>query len=206
VIIARNDLRRLRLPLALAVVLTAAGAAGLAASEYYLKGAKEAHQASRKSRIEAQERVSKASEEEREIRENLIYYEQMRQSGMIGEQNRLDWIDSIAKIKNDRKLFEIKYAIEAQKPLDYPGITAGGASFVVSKMKLDMLLLHEEDLLNFLADLQAAGKTKVAVRRCALARIEREAPPTAIALQPRLRAQCDLDLISVKSLRERQMQ
>jgi hypothetical protein len=120
---------------------------------------------------------------------------------MLSEQNRLDWIDSIAKIKNDRKLFEIKYAIEPQKPLDYPGIAGGATGFVVSKMKLEMLLLHEDDLLNFLADLQSAGKAKVAVRHCTVTRIEREAPPTATALQPRLRAQCELELISAKSLR-----
>lgn len=200
-IIVREDFRRLRLPFALAVALAVAGAACLAISEYYLSNAKTVRDTVRKSRVEAQERVSKASEEEREIRENLVYYDQMRQSGMIGEQNRLDWIDSIAKIKNDRKLFEIKYAIEAQKPLDYPGITAGGASFVVSKMKLEMLLLHEEDLLNFLADLQSAGKGKVAVRHCTVTRIEREAPPTATTLQPRVRAQCELDLISMRNLR-----
>jgi hypothetical protein len=200
-IVVREDLRRLRLAFALAVALAATGAASLAASEYYLSDAKAARDAVRQSRVEAQERVSKASEEEHEIRENLVYYDQMQQSGMTGEQNRLDWIDSIAKIKNDRKLFEIKYAIEAQKPLDYPGIAAGGATFVVSRMKLEMLLLHEEDLLNFLTDLQSAGKAKVAVRHCTVTRIEREAPATATALQPRLRAQCELDLISMKGLR-----
>ena len=200
-IIVRDDLRRLRLPFALAVTLAAAGAACLALSEYYLSNARATHDAARQSRVEAQERVSKASEEEREIHANLVYYDQMRQSGMLAEQNRLDWIDSITKIKNDRKLFEIKYAIEPQKPLDYPGIAGGPTGFVVSKMKLEMLLLHEDDLLNFLADLQSAGKAKVAVRHCTVTRIEREAPPTATALQPRLRAQCELDLISVKSLR-----
>lgn len=200
-IIVRDDLRRLRVPFALAITLAAAGAVCLAISEYYLSNARAMHDAARQSRVEAQERVSKASEEEREIRENLVYYDQMRQSGMLAEQNRLDWIDSIAKIKNDRKLFEIKYAIEPQKPLDYPGIAGGATGFVVSKMKLEMLLLHEDDLLNFLADLQSAGKAKVAVRHCTVTRIEREAPPTATALQPRLRAQCELELISVKSLR-----
>ncbi len=201
-IIERSDLRRLRLPFAAGVALAAAGAILLTISEYYLSDAKVARDAARQNRIAAQERLSKASEEEREIRENLVYYDQMRQSGMIAEQNRLDLIDSIAKIKSNRKLFEIKYSIEPQKPLDYPGIASGaGVDFVVSKMRLEMLLLHEEDLLNFLADLDGAGKAKVAVRHCALTRIEREAPPGQIALQPRLRADCQVDLISVKSSR-----
>ena len=195
--IARDDLKRLRMPLALAVVLLALGAASLVVSEHYRDEAKKARDVTRMSRVAAQERVSKVSEEEREIRENLVYYERMRRSGMLGEQSRFDWIESIAKIKNDRKLFEIKYGIEPQKPLDYPGIVATGtADFVVSRMKLEMLLLHEQDLLNFLADLEAAGKAYVSVRHCTVSRIER-----AAALQPRLRADCQVDLVSVKGIK-----
>ncbi len=196
-IIVRDDLKRLRLPLVAAAALLALGAACLLASENYLDTAKKARDAARLSRVAAQERVSKASEEEREIRENLVHYEQMRRRGMVGEQSRLDWIESIARIKNDRKLFEIKYSIEAQRPLDYPGIVAtGAADFVVSRMKLEMLLLHEEDLLNFLADLEVAGKAYVSVRHCTVSRIER-----AAALQPRLRADCQVDLVSVRGVK-----
>ena len=196
-IIVRDDLKRLRLPLVAAAALLALGAACLLASENYLDTAKKARDAARLSRVAAQERVSKVSEEEREIRENLVHYEQMRRRGMVGEQSRLDWIESIARIKNDRKLFEIKYSIEAQRPLDYPGIVAtGAADFVVSRMKLEMLLLHEEDLLNFLADLEVAGKAYVSVRHCTVSRIER-----AAALQPRLRADCQVDLVSVRGVK-----
>ena len=196
-IIVRDDLKRLRLPLVAAAALLALGAACLLASENYLDTAKKARDAARLSRVAAQERVSKASEEEREIRENLVHYEQMRRRGMVGEQSRLDWIESIARIKNDRKLFEIKYSIEAQRPLDYPGIVAtGAADFVVSRMNLEMLLLHEEDLLNFLADLEVAGKAYVSVRHCTVSRIER-----AAALQPRLRADCQVDLVSVRGVK-----
>ncbi len=196
-IIVRDDLKRLRLPLVAAAALLALGAACLLASENYLDTAKKARDAARLSRVAAQERVSKVSEEEREIRENLVHYEQMRRRGMVGEQSRLDWIESIARIKNDRKLFEIKYSIEAQRPLDYPGIVAtGAADFVVSRMNLEMLLLHEEDLLNFLADLEVAGKAYVSVRHCTVSRIER-----AAALQPRLRADCQVDLVSVRGVK-----
>jgi hypothetical protein len=200
-IVVREDLKRLRLPLVAAAALLALGAACLIASEHYLEEAIKARDAARQSRVAAQERVSKVSEEEREIRENLVYYERMRRSGMVSEQNRLDWIESIAKIKNDRKLFEIRYGIEPQRPLDYPGIVASGAAdFVVSRMRLEMALLHEEDLLDFLADLQAAGRAYVSVRRCTLARIERGSVLTATALQPRLHAECQVDLVSVRGI------
>jgi hypothetical protein len=200
--VARDDLKRLRMPLAVAIILLVLGAGSLIASGYYLDEARTARDATRLTRVAAQERVLRVAEEEREIRDDLVYYEQMGQRGVVGEQSRLDWIESIARIKNDRKLFEIRYNFEAQRPLDYPGLVATGtADFVVSRLKLDMLLLHEGDLLNFLADLQAGIKAHVSVRNCAVTRIERGAAPGATTLQPRLRAECQVDLVSVRGIK-----
>ena len=200
--IERNDLKQLRVPLALAIVLLALGAACVLTSDYYLDVGRKIQAATRQSRIAAQLRVSKVSEEEREIHESVVYYEQMRQRGMLSEQTRLDWIESIARIKNSRKLFEIRYNFDAQRLLAYPGIVpVGTADFVVSRLKLDMLLLHEADLLNFLADLEAAGMAHVSVRNCTVTRIERGPSLSATALQPRLRAECQVDLVSVKGLK-----
>ena len=200
--IARDDLKRLRMPLAAAISLLALGVACLIASGYFLDAANAAQGATKLSRIAAQERVSRVSEEERGIRDDLVYFEQMRQRGVAGEQSRLDWIESIARIKNERKLFEIRYNFEAQRPLDYPGLVAtGGAEFVVSRLKLDMLLLHEGDLLNFLADLQASIKAHVSVRNCTVTRIERGTAPSTTSLQPRLRAECQVDLVSLRGIK-----
>jgi len=196
---SRADLRRLRGPLSVALVAIAVGAIGLILADLYRDSATQARAASRATRVAAQERVLRVSEEEREIRDNLIDYERMREQGMLGDQNRIDWIESIARIKNSRKLFEIKYRIDAQRPLEYPGVVpASGAEFVVSRMRLDMLLLHENDLLDFLGDLQAAKRAFVSVRQCLVTRLDRGAPVSGSAMQPRLRADCQVDLVSVK--------
>ena len=201
--ISRNDLRLLRVPIALAILLSALGAACFGFSRYYLDEAKAVRDATRMTRVGAQERMAKVAEEEREIRENLVHFERMQRLGIVGEQNnRLDWIESIAKIKNSRKLFEIRYNIEAQNAVDYPGVVAtNAADFVVSRMRLNMLLLHEGDLLNFLSDLQAAGKAHVSVRRCTVTRIERGAAASPTSLQPRLQAECLVDLVSVRGIK-----
>ena len=93
--VTRDDLKRLRMPLAMAIILLVLGAASLIASGYYLDEARTAQDATRLTRVAAQERVLRVSEEEREIRDDLVYYEQMRQRGIVGEQSRLDWIESI---------------------------------------------------------------------------------------------------------------
>ena len=199
--IAREDYKRLRLPVFVATVLIAMGVGCLAASETWLADARKARDGARNSSTLAQKRVDQVAEEEREIKENMLWYARMASRGMVDPENRLDLIDSIAKIKAARKLFEIRYNIEPQRPLGYPGITPAGAMDLVgSRMKLDMQLLHEEDLLKFLSDLDAAALSHVSVRRCTLDRIERD-PAQALAAVPRLNSSCDLDLVVVKQVK-----
>ena len=198
----RDDLRRLRGPIALAIGATLIGVVCLFLADAYRDSAMKTRAGTRATRVAAQERVLRVSEEEREIRENLIDFERMREQGMLGDQNRLDWIEAISRIKNSRKLFEIKYRIEAQRPLEYAGVVpASGAEFVVSRMRLDMLLLHENDLLDFLSDLQASKRAYVSVRQCLVTRLDRAAAPSGTGVQPRLRADCQVDLVSIKGVR-----
>jgi hypothetical protein len=94
-------------------------------------------------------------------------------------------------------LFNIGYDIEPQKPLDYPGLGAGdGVKFVYSRAKLEMQLLHEEDLLNFIDDVAKRGRMYLSVRRCDVQRAERGSTGTTLA--PRLRADCVFDLITIR--------
>jgi hypothetical protein len=196
---SRDDLKRLRIPIALCLILISAGAGALVAAERSMARAQTDKQAANQTKLAAQDRVAKATEEEREIRENLVQFKQLVSWGMVGEEKRLDWVETIAQIRQQRKLFRINYDIEAQRVLDYPGVMpAGGVEFMSSRLKVDMPLLHEEDLLNFLDDLQAARKAYVSPRRCVLERTEREAPPGGRGMAPRLRSDCQLDMITIR--------
>lgn len=198
--IAREDLVKLRVPLAFAALFIGLGVACLGAAEHLLDQARRGRDGAKNGRAEAQKRVERAAEEEREIKSDLARYQKMVARGMIAGENRLDMIDAIAKIKNERRLFEIRYSIEAQKRLDYPGISqAGNLDFANSRMKLEMLLLHEGDLINFLSDLTSIGGSYVSVQRCATTRVERGG--TATSVQPRLRSECQIDLIVLRDTR-----
>ena len=192
----QQDFRQLRWPLVAATVLIIAGAATLWYSERYLDLARQQQATMLKQRIAAQDRVAKASEEEREIRNHLVYYQRMVDAGMVGSRNRLDLIEKITSIKAQLKVFDIKYNIEPQKPVDYPGIAQTGAmEFVTNRIQLDMLLLHEEDLFSFLRNLQGAGQSLVAIRNCRLSRLDRGG--ASGSLVPGVQAQCSIDLINL---------
>ena len=67
--------------------------------------------------------------------------------------------------------------------------------FYASTMRVTLALLHEEDLLRFLGDLRNSGNAYYAVKRCAITRTGQAA--TGAGLVPRLRAECEIDLITV---------
>ena len=192
-----NDFKRLSLPMAACVALAAAGVACYFAADKYLQETKTLAAATTAQRAEVQAKLASATEEEREIRANLQQYQALVARGIIGDEKRLDWIDTITAIKNERRLFNINYSIEAQKELEYPGFTVGGGvNFVVSRTKIEMQLLHEEDLLNFIDDLTKRGRSYLSVRSCDVLRLERGSGGTTLA--PRLQAACVFDLITIR--------
>jgi hypothetical protein len=192
-----SDLKRLRLPVAACVALAIAGVACYFAADDYLQETKKLGANASAQRAEVQTRLASANEEEREIKANLQQYQALAARGIIGEEKRLDWVDTITAIKNERRLFNINYSIESQRALDYPGFGAGGGvNFVASRVKMDIQLLHEEDLLNFIDDLTKRGKSYLSARSCDVQRAERGSGGTTLA--SRLQAACVFDLITIR--------
>jgi hypothetical protein len=196
----QGALKQLAGPIAVALALAAAGGAALYLSKQWLTGVERQEKALRTERVGMQEKFARATEEEREIREKLVAYNQLVARGIIGDEQRLDWVDAIAQIKTSRKLFEVKYSIEPQRALDLPGIKATpDVELLSSRMRLELPLLHEGDLFAFLGDLSRALRSHVLLRSCAIARADRAAGDRG--LSPRLRAECVLDLVTIRDKR-----
>jgi hypothetical protein len=100
-------------------------------------------------------------------------------------------------IKSQRRLFDISYTLEAQKPADYPELIASKTDYAirVSRLKLNMQLLHENDLVHFFDDFSEAARTITSLRECKLLRNITEGAAPGIG---RLRAECVLDLLTVR--------
>jgi len=187
-------------PLFIAAVLAALGIAAVIASKHYLDQTSVAYKTALTERQEIQSKLSRATEEEREIREKLVDYRKLLERGVIGDERRLEWVETIGQIKNNNKLFEIKYQIEPQRTLELPGLTpTAEVEFRVSALKVDMQLLHEGDLLVFLDGLRRTLKSHVLVRSCVITRLARSGQDRGIA--PRLHADCTIDLVTIRDRR-----
>jgi hypothetical protein len=190
-----QELKKLALPLIACLVLLAAGAALIAWSRGEQREARGELAAAGEARAQARERLARIAEEEREVKEKLQVYLRLRELGILGEERRLEWADAMARIRTQRELPDLRYRVERKRLLTSVGAKGASVDFYASTMKVDVAALHEGDLFNFLTDLRDTGNAYYAVRRCS---ISRTGPaPTAAGLVPRLRADCDIDLITI---------
>jgi hypothetical protein len=193
--------QRLALPAAIGLAFVVAGVVAVVIAGQLLQKARAEQAGVANERVAAQNKHTRAADEEREIRERLVDYRKLLERGLVGEERRLDWVDRIAEIKANRKLPELKYSIEPQRTIDVPGTAPSTEVEVLgSRLTLDMALLHEEDLLRFLTDLRRSVNAYVLVRACTLERSAAVAPADRGAA-PRLRARCDIDLVTIRDKR-----
>jgi hypothetical protein len=192
------DFRKLTVPLVIALLALGTGAALIWYSEQQLKSANQILAASKTERNQTREKLARISDEEREVREKMEIYRRLVDTRVLGPERRLEWIDSIQRIRTNRELLDLRYRIEPQRViLSAPG-KSGNVDFHSSSMKVELALLHEGDLLSFLGDLREAGNAYVSVRRCNISRTGTgAAPQPGTILVPRLRADCLIDLITI---------
>lgn len=192
------DVKHLLLPLAIAITLAAGGAALIWFVNQQVVGVSAKLAAAKSARVAAKERLARISEEEREVKERIEIYRSLLNFRIIGKERRLEWVDAIQRIRVSREMLDVRYRIEPQKPLVVIPGKPGNVSFNASTMRVELALLHEGDLLAFLADLRDAGNAYVSVRECVVMRAGSGAPPPgALTLTPRLRAECQIDLITI---------
>lgn len=190
-----EELKKLWLPAAACLLLLAAGAGLIWAAEQSLAGARKELAAAQAERSQNSERLARIAEEEKEVKEKIEVYRQLKALNIVGVERRLEWADAIARIRTQRELLDLRYRVERQKLLaSVPGKPAN-VDIHVSPMKVELALLHEGDLLNFLADLRASGNAYYSVQQCAVARTGMA--PTGASISPRLRAECLIDLITI---------
>ena len=194
--LTRDDWKKLALPAAICLALLATGAALIWGAGRSQGSARLLLAAAQKDRAEKSERLARIAEEEREVREKLQVYEQLQRLNILGEERLLEWADAINRIRADRELLDLKYKVDRQKLLvSLPG-KPGTVDVFASPMEVQLALLHEEDLVRFLSDLRASGNAYYSVKRCDITRTGQAA--TGTGLTPRLRAECNIDLITIQ--------
>lgn len=189
------NLKNLRWSLLLLLVASLASAAAVFFVRQFATQAQQGLRQAQAQQSETRARLARANDDEREIRAKIVRYQEILDLGRTQPERRLEWVETLRNIKTARRLLDIDYEIAPQRPLDEKVVASGGYSFLVSPMRLEMSLLHENDLFGLLADLQAQVQALVSVRQC---RIERLPAAPARQNTANLKAQCEIDWITLQ--------
>lgn len=143
---------------------------------------------------DAQLRMQRSGDEEAVIIQFVDRYRALQQSGFIGNEQRINWLDALRNANERADLFGVNYEIGVQQPYPYAAdLDPGQINLRQSVMKLDFRLLHEADLLRFFEMLKAQGTGLFHLDQCALRRTD---IGKVLIYQPNITATCDLAWIT----------
>jgi hypothetical protein len=138
-------------------------------------------------------------EEEKIIEKYLPLYRDLESKGIIGQEPRLDWIDTLRRASQRVELPTLRYVIDSQS-IHQPEFLVPEGSFQIysSDMRLDLGLLHEGDLGALFVELDANAKGLYTVFECDLSRNHRQREFVKSADATNLRAKCGLRWLTIK--------
>lgn len=189
-------IRALGPSLALLIIALLLAAASIGWTYLQVQQATQQHKQAQMRQTETRSRLARVNEDEREIREKITRYQDIVQRGLTEPERRLQWVETLKAIKESRRLLGLNYEIAPQRPLDPKQVSSGGYDFLVSTMKLDLPMLHEEDLLGLLSDLAAKTQALISIKSCQIERVTSGAQAGA-----NLKAACEIDWIKLQEKR-----
>jgi hypothetical protein len=195
--LTQQDWRKLRFPIiGLGAALVLVGLLVSFADQYRTKN-EVALQTQQNMLNQARQKFQSSGLEKETIMQYLPMYNDLLAQGFIGEERRIEWIETLRQIHAQHKLFSIDYSIalqESYKPSFLPNLGNFVLHRSVMSLKLDML--HEGDLLTLLEGLHEQT-TPFIVRDCEISR-----PVGAMVnsknVAANMQANCEIDWLSLR--------
>ena len=197
--LATSDLPKLQWSILAIVLMMAVGAALIFFAFSATEVAKRDRAIAQAERNEFDGKLKQVRNEEDEIKQKSAVFKALQTRGMIGEEQRLEWVELIKDIRDTRRLIDLQYEIAPQRRLDADA--AKGFAFYSSAMRMQLKLLHEEDLTRLLDDLRNRAKALIQVKRCDVARLPYS---TGSSQTAQLQADCQIDWITLREDKDAQ--
>jgi hypothetical protein len=194
------DLKYLRAALVAFAVAISLGAGSVWAINHFRTLANKEHQIALRKSTEAQAKLARVSQEQQELTEKTLRFQELVKRGYTEPEDRLDWVELLDRAQKVRKISDFQYEFAAQRPADEGliplGASGGGYDFNASQQRLKVKVLHEGDVWNVVDDIKRSAKAFVLVRNCTFERL----PPAAIdrGTGPYIGAECVLEWITLK--------
>jgi hypothetical protein len=132
----------------------------------------------------AQSELNNAKQDRDNMDSYLAEYTASASRHLIGEEGRLDWIENLEKIRTQKRVEDFRYNIGPQKLYaGQPAIDSGNYNIHYSEMKLQLDLLHEGQLVDFLDAVREQIKGWYQLDHCSILRNAGDSQNTGIQLK-----------------------
>lgn len=173
------------------------GAALLAGSGFFAGRMEQSYQRQHARLSDTSQRYLAVVEEEKIIRDYLPQFMGLSETGIVGAEHRLHWIEVLQYAAAELQLPSLAYEISAQQPGAVKLAPAPGTHQVfISQMTLNVQLLHEGDLFALFDLLEARAKGLYRVASCELVRNYTELTEDPVAAN--ISANCVLEWFSIR--------
>ncbi len=131
------------------------------------------------------------------IKEQYPRFVDLFRKGVIGNEQRLNWIEVLKRAARNTKIPSLRYEIGARAAYtpDF-GLATGPYQVHASKMKLDLGLLHEDDLTRVLTALDRKAEGIYTVRDCTFRRSAERVEPRLD--RDNLKSECELLWLTIR--------
>ena len=190
--LARQALSRVAGSLVLSLLLALLGFWAVQDSLQVLGERQARHRQARRERTEIRDQLARARVDGHELKQRFARYEELLRRGLLGPERRLDWVEEIRRLTRKEGLLDLRYELSPQQLLD--GGSGSGYELMASNMMLQIRLLHEGQLLDFLAELRASVPAYIRINSCKLERL----PDIGGEQGAWLSAECSIDWITLR--------
>jgi hypothetical protein len=154
-------------------------------SNSYLEHSLKDRQAAQQRLFDARAQLLAAKNDEENMSTYAYEYNSLLAQKVIGDEQRLDWMEGLEKLRQQGTVLDFQYTIAPQQGYTpSPAVEAGNFKLSRSSMSLKIDLLHEEQLLHLFADMRSKLNGWFMVDGCSLSHAG-----TADEMSP-LKAEC----------------
>jgi len=166
-----EDLPILKWSLGTFVLSTALSAGFISLSSSYLEHSLKDRQAAQQRLFDARAQLLAARNDEENMSTYALEYNALLAQKVVGDEQRLDWMEGLEKLRQQGVVLDFKYTITPQQNYaPTPPVDAGNFKLSRSGMTLQIDLLHEEQLLHLFADLRSKLNGWFMVDGCTITR------------------------------------
>jgi hypothetical protein len=168
-------------------------------SLYFKRHYQEAYDYSHAEFRKHSEKYLAVDDEMRIIREKYPRFIELYNKGVVGKENRLNWLETLRAAGTGIKMPDLQYEIKSQETNNPPylaNVSTGNFQVYSSKMNLHLGLLHEYDLSALLDDLSQRATGLYSVSRCTMTRATKDDMKLDAKLA-NINANCELDWYTV---------